>query len=102
MPSAGINLHLVPMQCPNGDRDTKLNITMDDEDPDNSLLQAMSPLYDKCAKVTGMSGHLSKPDFILNRGHRQELAYAKMHLTERRNVERSAFRRLLYKYQEGH
>ena len=90
------------MQCPNGDRDTKLNITMGDEDPDNYLLQAMSPLYDKCAKVTGKSGHLSQSDFILSREHRQELAYAKMHLTERRNVERRAFRRPLYKYQEGH
>ena len=37
----------------NDDRNTKLNIIMDDEDPDSFILQAMSPLYEKCAKVTG-------------------------------------------------
>lgn len=58
MPSAGIDLDHILMQCPDGDRDTRLNVIMDDEDPDSFLLQAISPLYDKCAKVTGKSGHL--------------------------------------------
>ena len=46
------------VRCANGNRDTKLNITMDDEDPDSYLLKAMSPLYHKCAKVTGKPSRL--------------------------------------------
>ncbi|KAM0805279.1 hypothetical protein BDR22DRAFT_969026 [Usnea florida] len=41
-------------------RDTKLNIMMDDEDPDSYLLKAMSPLYHKCAKVTGKNLHTQR------------------------------------------
>lgn len=80
------------MRCSNDDRETKLNITMDDEDPDSFLLQAMSPLYEKCANVTGKASHILKSGFVLSRGYRQEQAYAKMHLTEGRNVERRALR----------
>ena len=75
---------------------------MDDEDPDSYLLKAMSPLYHKCAKVTGKPSRLSKSRFMLSRGYRQEFAYPKMHSTERCNVKRSAFRRLLSGDKEFH
>ena len=45
------------LRFPNGDRDTKLNITLNDEDPNSFVLQAMSPLYNKCANVTGRPGY---------------------------------------------
>lgn len=90
------------MRRPNSDRDTKLNITMDDEDPNSFLVQAMSLLYKKCGNVTGDFNHLLKSGFVLSRGYRKELAYAKNHLANRRNIERRALRRLLYRNQEVH
>ena len=69
------------MQCSDGDRDTKLNVMMDDKDPGNILLKVMSPMYDKCANVKGRSGHLLRSNLMLSRGHRQELAHAEVHFT---------------------
>ena len=52
---------------PNDNRETNLNVVMDDEDPDSFLLQAMSPLYNKCANVTGKCSDLLKSGFVLSR-----------------------------------
>ena len=101
MTPAGIKLgHLLLMQCSNGDRHTKLNVMMDDEDSDNILLQVMSPIYGKCANVTGKSGFQIKSKLVLSRGHRQELAHAETHVTERRSIKRRALRWLWYQNQE--
>ena len=69
------------MECSNRDRDTKLNVIMDDKDPGNILLKVMSPMYGKCASVEGKSGHLLSSNVGLSRGDRQEHAYAKVHFT---------------------
>ncbi len=53
---------------------------MGDEDPDSFILQAIAPLYEKCANVKGKASHLLMSGFVLSRGSRQEHAYAKMHL----------------------